>query len=550
MSRGGIKLAAALDHFRFDPSGRVCLDVGASTGGFTQVLLARGARRVYAVDVGRGQLHPRLRRRPRGRLAGGDRYPTLDPAACPSGRTCVVSMSASSRSSLCCRRRWRLARAPARLVALIKPQFEAGRARTSRRASCATPAVHGAVVRRHCRVSCHRSAGAVTGIMPSPIPGGDGNREFLIGANVTERLAIARLGHRGDGIADTPPARCTCRTHCRARPSRSSRAPGHPDRRHLLDVESPSAERIAPICPHFGVCGGCAVQHWDAGALPRLEARACRRGACASRPRRAGRRPDRRAWRGPPARGVPRAARRARCARGRLCGARVRIDVIAIDRCPVLAPGLDGAIAAAWAIAEAIGPAAQAARHSGDGERRRPRRRRARLRAAVARRAWRRWRGSPSARVSPASPATAKWSRSGAADLARWAARTCTAAGRVSAGDHRRRGDAGAARRSTHAGAAKSVADLFCGIGPFALRLAERARVFARSTTMLPQSPRFGARRRDDCRPQADRGASARPVPPPVAAQRARALRRRCLRSAAPGRARRRRANSPPAPCR
>ena len=61
VSRGGVKLAAALDHFGFDPQGRVCLDVGASTGGFTQVLLERGARRVYAVDVGRGQLHESLR---------------------------------------------------------------------------------------------------------------------------------------------------------------------------------------------------------------------------------------------------------------------------------------------------------------------------------------------------------------------------------------------------------------------------------------------------------------------------------------------------------
>ena len=64
VSRGGVKLAAALDHFGIEPAGRICLDVGASTGGFTQVLLARGARRVYAVDVGRGQLHPSLRGRP------------------------------------------------------------------------------------------------------------------------------------------------------------------------------------------------------------------------------------------------------------------------------------------------------------------------------------------------------------------------------------------------------------------------------------------------------------------------------------------------------
>src|SRR6202011_4234528 len=65
VSRGGVKLAAALDHFGFDPAGHVCLDVGASTGGFTQVLLARGARRVYAVDVGRDQLHASLRGEPR-----------------------------------------------------------------------------------------------------------------------------------------------------------------------------------------------------------------------------------------------------------------------------------------------------------------------------------------------------------------------------------------------------------------------------------------------------------------------------------------------------
>src|SRR5215831_2990992 len=63
VSRGGVKLAAALDHFRFDPTGRVCLDVGASTGGFTEVLLARGARRVYAVDIGRDQLHAKLKTR-------------------------------------------------------------------------------------------------------------------------------------------------------------------------------------------------------------------------------------------------------------------------------------------------------------------------------------------------------------------------------------------------------------------------------------------------------------------------------------------------------
>src|SRR5262249_60427461 len=80
VSRGGVKLAAALDHFRFDPSDRICLDVGASTGGFSEVLLARGARRVYAIDVGRGQLHPSLRARPHLVSMEGTDIRELDPA--------------------------------------------------------------------------------------------------------------------------------------------------------------------------------------------------------------------------------------------------------------------------------------------------------------------------------------------------------------------------------------------------------------------------------------------------------------------------------------
>ena len=78
-----MKLAAALDHFGFDPAGRVCLDVGASTGGFTEVLLARGARRVYAVDVGHGQLHARLRERPEVVVAGEHRHPHAGSALLP-----------------------------------------------------------------------------------------------------------------------------------------------------------------------------------------------------------------------------------------------------------------------------------------------------------------------------------------------------------------------------------------------------------------------------------------------------------------------------------
>src|SRR6266702_1687018 len=83
VSRGGVKLAAALDHFGFDPAGRVCLDVGASTGGFSEVLSARGARRVYAVDVGRGQLHESLRQRPEIASLPETDIRVLDPARLP-----------------------------------------------------------------------------------------------------------------------------------------------------------------------------------------------------------------------------------------------------------------------------------------------------------------------------------------------------------------------------------------------------------------------------------------------------------------------------------
>src|SRR5215470_10907183 len=90
VSRGGVKLAAALDHFGFDPTGRVCLDVGASTGGFTDVLLQRGARRVYAVDVGHGQLHATLRARPEVTVIEDTDIRSLAPASLPEASDLIV----------------------------------------------------------------------------------------------------------------------------------------------------------------------------------------------------------------------------------------------------------------------------------------------------------------------------------------------------------------------------------------------------------------------------------------------------------------------------
>jgi 23S rRNA (cytidine1920-2'-O)/16S rRNA (cytidine1409-2'-O)-methyltransferase len=180
VSRGGVKLAAALDHFRFDPSGSVCLDVGASTGGFADVLLARGARRVYALDVGRGQLHPSLRAQPRLVSIEATDIRELDPAALPELPELVTVDVSFISLKLVLPSALRLARTPARLLALIKPQFEAGR-RHAKKGVVRDPAVHAAVCDDIAAfVSSH--GWQVAGIAPSPIPGGDGNREFFIAA--------------------------------------------------------------------------------------------------------------------------------------------------------------------------------------------------------------------------------------------------------------------------------------------------------------------------------------------------------------------------------
>ena len=178
VSRGGLKLQAALDHFGFDPRGRICLDVGASTGGFTQVLLERGAKYVYAVDVGRAQLHHSLRARPEViSLEETDIRKFSLPGEPPD----LVVLDVSFISlKLVLPAALALAKLPAQLIALIKPQFEAGRANL-KRGIVRDVAVHAAV----CEEISAFVAGLgwrVLGIIPSPIVGGDGNAEFLLGA--------------------------------------------------------------------------------------------------------------------------------------------------------------------------------------------------------------------------------------------------------------------------------------------------------------------------------------------------------------------------------
>jgi 23S rRNA (cytidine1920-2'-O)/16S rRNA (cytidine1409-2'-O)-methyltransferase len=180
VSRGGVKLAAALDHFHLDVTGRICLDVGASTGGFTEVLALRGAQRVYAIDVGRDQLHPRLRGRGDIVSMEGTDIRSLDPARL-AGEPDFATVDVSFISlKLVVPTVGNILKARATLVALIKPQFEAGR-RDVRKGIVRDPAVHAAV--------CNDISAFLTelgwrigGVVPSAISGGDGNSEFFIEA--------------------------------------------------------------------------------------------------------------------------------------------------------------------------------------------------------------------------------------------------------------------------------------------------------------------------------------------------------------------------------
>jgi 23S rRNA (cytidine1920-2'-O)/16S rRNA (cytidine1409-2'-O)-methyltransferase len=180
VARSGVKLAAALDRFGFDPQGHVCLDVGASTGGFVQVLLERGAKRIYAVDVGHGQLHKSLRTRAEIALLENTDIRSLSSRhfdEAPDFLTVDVSFISLR---LVLPPALAVAKVPARLVALIKPQFEAGRA-ALKKGIVRDRAVHAAVCNDIAELVV--SLGwRVEGTIRSPIEGGDGNVEFLLGA--------------------------------------------------------------------------------------------------------------------------------------------------------------------------------------------------------------------------------------------------------------------------------------------------------------------------------------------------------------------------------
>jgi len=180
VSRGGIKLAHALAHFGIQITDEVALDIGASTGGFTEVLLARGARRVYAVDVGHGQLAWKLRQDPRiivlerlnaRRLSADHIAEPVEIVTCDAS---FIGLATVLPAGLA------LTAPRAVLLALVKPQFEAGREHVGKGGVVRDPSVHRAVCERVAAWIGSQPGWAVVGITESPVLGPGGNREFLL----------------------------------------------------------------------------------------------------------------------------------------------------------------------------------------------------------------------------------------------------------------------------------------------------------------------------------------------------------------------------------
>ncbi len=182
VSRGGLKLAAALDAFGLSPEGRAALDLGASTGGFTEVLLERGAKRVYAVDVGRGQLHPRLRADPRVTVLEETDARSLDAKAVPEPAGAITADLSFISLLKVLSPTLGLAAPGAWLVALVKPQFEAGREAVGSGGIVRDESARAEAVARVREFVAAAAGWEVIGELPSPIQGGDGNIEVLLAA--------------------------------------------------------------------------------------------------------------------------------------------------------------------------------------------------------------------------------------------------------------------------------------------------------------------------------------------------------------------------------
>ena len=294
---------------------------------------------------------------------------------------------------------------------------------------------------------------------------------------MTERLTIVRLASRGDGVADTPNGPLYVPYTLPGETVEAARVPGHPDRGQLLHIERASPERIAPVCQHFGLCGGCAMQHWQIGLY-----REWKRGLLAAALEQQGIAAPIDPLIDAHGAGRRRAtfhARRSHSGVVEVGFATLRSrHLVAIDRCPILAPSLDGALKAAWAIGEALGETRKpldiqvTATDTG-------------LDVDV------RGSGELSATHSTTLARTAR--EAGLTRLTRHGELIAQqAAPVVTMGRARVALPPGGFLQATaagetilselalrHAEGAKTVADLFCGVGPFALRLAEHARIAA-----------------------------------------------------------------------
>ena len=181
VSRGGIKLDHGLAHFGVDVTGAVALDVGSSTGGFTDVLLSRGAAKVYAVDVGTNQLAWKLRQDERVIVHEQTNARTLDASIVPQPVDIVVCDASFISLAKVLEAPLNLAKPGAKLIALIKPQFEAGREEVGKGGVVRDPAVHDRVC-TEAKGWVEAQGWTVLGVTPSPITGPEGNVEFLLGA--------------------------------------------------------------------------------------------------------------------------------------------------------------------------------------------------------------------------------------------------------------------------------------------------------------------------------------------------------------------------------
>ncbi len=182
VSRGGLKLAAALDAFGFEPKGRMALDIGASTGGFTDCLLQRGARAVYAVDIGRDQLHDRLRGNPAVHRMEETDARQLEPDLFPEPISAVTADVSFISLTLVLPVPLQLAAPGAWLACLVKPQFELGREAIGKGGLVKEDVDRRLAVARVRDFLEYEAGWQIVGEISSPIAGGSGNQEFLLGA--------------------------------------------------------------------------------------------------------------------------------------------------------------------------------------------------------------------------------------------------------------------------------------------------------------------------------------------------------------------------------